>query len=86
MTSKLARGVIHGKTTELTEDLGLAEGLEVQIRVEVVPSGKRWGEGILRSAGALTDDPHWGGIMGEIYQERKGFNRSEPRQKEPTTW
>lgn len=37
MSSKLARGVIHGKTIELAEDLGLAEGQEVEVRVDIVP-------------------------------------------------
>jgi hypothetical protein len=29
------------------------------------------GEGLLRTEGALADDPHWDKIMEEIYQERK---------------
>ncbi len=76
MTIKLARGVVHGKTIELTEDLGLAEGQEVEVRV-VVPAGKTWGEGILRSAGILADDPDWDDIMEEIYQARKQARRPQ---------
>lgn len=77
MSGKLARGVVHGKTIELTEDLGLTEGQEVEVRVEVVPAGKVWGEGILRSAGALANDPHWDGIMEEIQQVRKRDRRPQ---------
>lgn len=77
MTGKLTRGVIHGRTIELTEDLGLTEGQEVEVRVEVVPAPKPWGEGILRSAGVLSDDPHWDGIMEEVYQARKQDRRPQ---------
>ena len=77
MTSKLARGVIHGKTIELTEDLGLAEGQEVEVQVSVVAAGRTWGEGILRSAGILADDPEWDDIMEEIYQARKLARRPQ---------
>ena len=80
MTIKLARGVVHGKTIELTEDLGLAESQEVEVGVEVVPAGKKLGEGILRSAGILAHDPDWDDIMEEIYQARKQARR--PQMKE----
>ncbi len=77
MTSKLARGVIHGQTIELSEDLGLTEGQEVEVRVRVINTGTTWGEGILRSAGALVDDPEWDDIMEEIYRNRHGMNQSD---------
>jgi hypothetical protein len=75
--TKTVHGKIHGKTIELMEDLGLAEGQEVEVRVEVVPAGKTWGEGILRSAGILADDPYWDDIMEEIYQARKQARRPQ---------
>ncbi len=68
---KTVHGIVHGKTIELDEDLGLAEGQEVEVQVKVSLPTKHWGEGILRSAGALTDDPHWDAIMEEIQQARK---------------
>jgi hypothetical protein len=71
MTGKLTRGVIHGRTIELSEDLGLTDGQEVEVRVDVVTSQRTWGEGILRSAGALADDPQWDDVMEEIAQARK---------------
>ncbi|QEH32584.1 hypothetical protein OJF2_10610 [Aquisphaera giovannonii] len=67
----LARGVIRGKTIELKEDLGMAEGQEVEVRVEAVPPTRPWGDGILRSAGAMADDPDFDGIMEEIHRARK---------------
>jgi len=75
--TKTVHGKLHGRTIELTEDLGLAEGQEVEVRVEVVPAGKTWGEGILRSAGILADDPDWDDIMEEIYQARKQARRPQ---------
>ena len=68
---RTVHGKIHGKTIELAEDLGLAEGQDVEVRVKVVPAGKTWGEDILRSAGIMADDPDWDRIMEEIYQARK---------------
>ena len=42
---------------------------------------RAWGEGILRTAGALADDPYWDDIMEEIYQERK-LNRRPQMEEE----
>ncbi len=69
--TKVIHGKVRGKTIELAEDLGLAEGQEVEVRVNVLPPAKKWGDGILRTAGALADDPYWDAIMEEVYQSRK---------------
>ncbi|MFL5341573.1 MAG: hypothetical protein ACJ8F7_15615 [Gemmataceae bacterium] len=52
---------------------GVAEGQEVEISVRpVAPTGLAWpGAGLLRTAGALQDDPYWDAIMDEVHQERK---------------
>ncbi len=68
---KQVQGVIHGRTIELTEDLGVEDGQQVMITIQTVPSSRPWGEGILRTAGALADDPEWDVIMEKIYQDRK---------------
>jgi hypothetical protein len=75
--TRTVHGKIHGKTIELTEDLGLADGQEVAVRVEVLHAEKPWGEGILRSAGIMADDPDWDRIMEEIYQARKLPRRAQ---------
>jgi citrate lyase beta subunit len=80
MTSKLARGVIHGRTIELAEDLGLGERQEVEVRVTIVAAAGPWGESLLRSAGALADDPHWDEIMEELHRARTLERR--PRMEE----
>ena len=69
--TKTIRGKIHGKTIELDEDLGVAPGLDVEVQVTIVQPARKWGEGILRTAGALADDPEWDTIMEQIHQDRK---------------
>ncbi len=71
--TKTLHGKVHGKTIELDEDLGVAEGQEVEVQVKVIPNtALKTGEGILRTAGALADDNEWDAIMEEIHQQRKG--------------
>ena len=69
--TKTWHGKVHGKTIELDEDLGVAEGQEVEIQVKLVPkTPRKLGEGFLRTEGALADDEEWDAIMEEIYQAR----------------
>jgi hypothetical protein len=75
--TKTLHGKVRGKTIELDEDPGVAEGQEVVVQMRVVPPAKKWGEGILRTAGALADDPHWDAIMEEIHKARKIERRSQ---------
>jgi hypothetical protein len=69
--TKIMHGRVHGRTIELDEDLGVAEGQEVEVQVKTVETPRQWGEGILRTAGALADDPDWDSIMEEIHQARQ---------------
>lgn len=77
--TKTVHGVLRGKTIELKEDLGVAEGQEVEVQVTVVDTPEVWGEGLRRSAGALAaewteeDDQ----ILEQIYQDRKRDTRRE---------
>jgi len=72
-------GVVHGKTIELDEDPGVAEGQQVQITIKTVPAKRPWGEGLRRCAGALAND--WTDeddrILEEIHQDRKRDTRKE---------
>ena len=80
MTNKVL-GTVHGKTIELTQDLGLPEGQEVEIivRPSKPRASKSWGEGLRRCAGALanswTDEDDR--ILAQLYQERKSDTRQE---------
>ena len=75
--TKVIHGKVCGRTIELSEDVGLAEGQEVEVSVRAVAanSGRKPGDGLLRTEGALADDPYWDAIMEEIYQERKNDTR-----------
>jgi hypothetical protein len=77
--TKVVHGNVRGKTIELSEDLGLADGQEVEVTVRTVPAteARTPGEGLLRTEGALADDPHWDAIMEEVYRERKTDIRPE---------
>jgi hypothetical protein len=67
-------GVIHGKTIQLDEDLGVAEGQEVEVQIRVVNAATELPDRLRRCAGALANDPHWDAIMMEIYADRKRDN------------
>ncbi|MGO8746742.1 MAG: hypothetical protein ACLQNE_12195 [Thermoguttaceae bacterium] len=69
--SIVIHGVVHGNTIELKDSPGVPDGQEVEVLVKVLEPSRSWGEGILRTAGALVDDPDWDGIMAEIQRERK---------------
>ena len=77
--TKTVHGIVHGKTIELDEDLGVAEGQPVEVRVEVVQTKRQWGDGLRRCAGAFADE--WTAeddrIMQQIYQDRKRETRRE---------
>ncbi len=69
--TKTLHGKIHGRTIELDDDPGVAEGQEVEVEIKVVPPTRKWGEGILRTAGALANDTEWDAIMEEVHRSRK---------------
>lgn len=76
--TKTIHGKVHGKIIELDEDLGVAEGQEVEVQVKLLPKSPRTpGEGFLRTEGALANDTEWDAIMAEIYQARKVERRPQ---------
>ena len=76
--TKTMHGTVHGKTIELDEDLGVAEGQEVEVQVRVIfKTTRNPGEGFDRTEGALANDAEWDAIMEEIYQARKLERRSQ---------
>jgi hypothetical protein len=75
--TKTTVGKIRGQTIELAEDLGLADGQDVEVRISTIASKGKPGDGILRTAGALADDPYWDSIMEEIHHQRKLDRRSQ---------
>lgn len=75
--TKILHGKVHGKTIELDEELDVAEGQEVEVQVTILQPARKWGEGILRTAGALADDPYRDSIMEEIHKARKVERRPQ---------
>jgi hypothetical protein len=77
--TKVIHGKVCGRTIELSEDLGLAEGQEVEVSVRPILEAhvRKPGEGLIRTEGALVDDLYWDAIMEEVYQERKNDTRKE---------
>ncbi len=78
---KKLRGVVHGRTVELSEDPGIPDGQAVSVNLEMdaptaVPNGEK--TGWRRLEGILADYPEWDEIMEEIYLERKGIYRKPP--------
>lgn len=77
MTTKTVHGTVHGRIITLDQDLGISEGQQVQVQVSLVKPPGQWGDGLLRSAGVLADDPHWDCIMDEVQQARKRERRPQ---------
>ncbi len=77
--TRTIHGVVHGNHIAVEEDLGLAEGQVVELTIRVVTpppmEGRRPGDGLLRTEGALADDTEWDRIMDEIHRARKQERR-----------
>lgn len=74
MTKKV-QGIVHGKTIELAEDLGVSDGQAVEITVRtVLPRQSTPCTNTQTAAGALTKE--WSEeddrILEELHRERKG--------------
>ena len=72
--------IVHGKTIEIEEELGLPDGDKVSIVIENSQSIRdKWGEGLQRCAGALADE--WteedDKILDDIYRSRHSDSRPE---------
>jgi hypothetical protein len=75
--TKTLHGKIHGKTIELDEDPGVADGQEVEVQVTIVAPARKWGEGILRSAGGWENYPEMDAIFQQIHRERRLERRAQ---------
>jgi hypothetical protein len=76
--SIVIHGVVRGKTIELKESPGVPDGQEVEVVLRAIEPARRWGEGILRSAGAAADMPGFDEVFAEIQRERKASRFREP--------
>ena len=83
--TKTVFGTVHGRTIELDEDLGVAQGQQVEVQVRVITGAKklpgpppRWQPGSTKTvAGALADldTEEEDRLLEEIYQDRKRERR-----------
>jgi hypothetical protein len=69
--TKTLHGKVRGRTIELDEDPGIAEGQQVEVQMKVVEPTRKWGEGIRRSAGGWADRPELDAVMAKIHEARK---------------
>ena len=79
-------GTVHGRTTELDEDLGVAQGQQDEVQVRMISGAKklpgpppRWQPGSTKTiAGALADldTAEKDRLLEEIYQDRKCERRA----------
>lgn len=81
--TKIVLGKVRGRMIELAEDVGLADGADVEVSVRALANSSRQepGAGFLRTEGALADDPHWDAIMEEIHRSRKLERRLGPEEE-----
>ncbi len=78
---KVVHGVIHGKTIELTEPVGIADGQEVEVVLRCSMSSRPWGEGIRNSAGGWAD--YWTDEDDRILEEIRHGRKCETRPETP---
>ncbi len=69
--TRTLQGKVRGKTIELEEELGLADGEQVQVQVTAIPPVTTWGQGIARSAGIAADLPGFDVAFAQIQRERE---------------
>ena len=72
--TKIVHGIVHGKTIELDQELGVADGQHVHVAVQILatsPGTEAWGEGLRRCAGALAGIPGLDEDMEQILAQRK---------------
>jgi hypothetical protein len=73
---KTVHGTVHGRTIQLDQDLGVADGQEVEIQVKLISSPPTWGAGILSAAGGWAEFPEMDAVFEKIYAQRQVERRS----------
>ena len=68
---KQVRGIIRGKTIELEQDPGIADGQRVDVQLRLSSQAQVWGEGILRSAGIAADVPGFDEAFERVQRDRE---------------
>ena len=74
---KTVHGTVHGRTIQLDEDLGVAEGQEVEIQVKLISRTQTFGAGILSSAGGWSEIPELDVVLDKIHEQRQVERRQQ---------
>ena len=69
--TRTIHGRLRGRTIELEEDVGLADGAEVEVLVQPAKRRQEWGEGIKRAAGVAADTSDFDEVFEQIAKERR---------------
>jgi hypothetical protein len=69
--AEVIQGVIHGKTIALKSDPGIADGATVEVTIRPLPDNDARVAAILRTAGALANDPEFDAAMKEVERFRR---------------
>jgi hypothetical protein len=72
--TKIMHGVVHGRTIELDQEVGVPDGQKVEVAIQLASTEAGegpWGEGLRRCAGALAGIPGLDEDMDLILRERK---------------
>jgi len=72
--SIIVHGIVHGKTIELDQEVGVPDGEKVEVAIQIIPASpgtEPWGEGLRRCAGALAGIPGLDEDMEQILGERE---------------
>jgi hypothetical protein len=75
------RGVVHGNRIEVSQDLGLPDGQEVTLTLQLAePETRKPGDGLLASFGGWADDPSG---LDEFLESNRHQRRASRRDIEP---
>jgi len=76
---KTIQGVVRGRSIDLKEETGLEDGASVDVVLtpRSSPPTRKWGDGILQSAGGWADVPGIDEVMEEIARSRKSERRPQ---------
>ncbi len=69
--TKTVCGKVFGKIIELDEDIGIADGEEVEVIVKPSERRRSCGDGIRRSAGVAADEPDFDEAFDQVARDRK---------------
>ena len=76
--AEVVQGVIHDKTIVLQADPGMEDGATVEVTIRPRPDVDAQKAAILRTAGALANDPEFDAAMKEVERYRGSAEFREP--------